>query len=77
MQRHDDETLSSLGLRPTTADDTPFLKRLFASTRSDELALLAYDISTVRQGLASRWYASLRVQLILMVVVLLTVAVLA
>jgi Protein of unknown function (DUF3429) len=41
------------------------------------LALLAYDISTVRQGLAPRWYTSLRVQLTLAVVVLLSVAVLA
>lgn len=44
MRKHDtDETLSSLGLRPTTAEDTPFLKSLFASTRLDEMALLAYD----------------------------------
>jgi Protein of unknown function (DUF3429) len=41
------------------------------------LGLLAYDISTVRQGLAPRWYTSLRVQLTLAVVVLLGVAVLA
>lgn len=41
------------------------------------LSLLAYDISTVRQGLAPRWYTSLRVQLTLAVVVLLGVAVLA
>jgi hypothetical protein len=41
------------------------------------LALLAYDISTVRQRLAPRWYTSLRVQLTLAVAVLLSVAVLA
>ena len=41
------------------------------------LGLLAYDISTVRQGLAPRWYTSLRVQLTLAVVALLGVAVLA
>lgn len=41
------------------------------------LALLVYDLSTVRQGLAPRWYASLRVQLTLAVVVLLGVAVVA
>jgi Protein of unknown function (DUF3429) len=31
--------------------------------------LLVYDLSTVRQGLASRWYASFRIQLTLAVVV--------
>lgn len=41
------------------------------------LALLAYDISTVRQGLAPRWYTSLRVQLTLGVVALLGIPVLA
>jgi hypothetical protein len=41
------------------------------------LALLAYDLSTVRQGLAPRWYASLRIQLTLAVVVLLGITVLA
>jgi len=40
-------------------------------------ALLVYDLSTVRQGLAPRWYASLRIQLTLTVVVLLGTAVLA
>ena len=41
------------------------------------LGLLAYDISTVRQGVAPRWYTSLRLQLTLGVVVLLSIAVLA
>jgi hypothetical protein len=41
------------------------------------LALLAYDISTTRQGLAPQWYASLRVQLTIAVVVLLGISVLA
>jgi len=41
------------------------------------LALLAYDISTVRQGLAPRWYTSLRVQLTLAVVTLLGITILA
>jgi uncharacterized protein DUF3429 len=41
------------------------------------LALLAYDLSTVRRGLAPRWYASLRVQLTLAVVLLLGIAVIA
>jgi len=41
------------------------------------LALLAYDLSAVRQGLAPRWYASLRIQLTLAVVVLLGITVIA
>ena len=41
------------------------------------LALLAYDLSAVQQGLAPRWYASLRIQLTLAVVVLLGSTVLA
>jgi hypothetical protein len=40
-------------------------------------ALLAYDLSTVRQGLAPRWYASLRTQLTLAVVALLGITALA
>jgi uncharacterized protein DUF3429 len=34
------------------------------------IGLLAYDVSTVRQGLAPRWYTSLRVQLTGVIVVL-------
>jgi hypothetical protein len=41
------------------------------------LALLAYDLLTVRQGLAPGWYASSRTQLTVAVVVLLGIAVLA
>jgi hypothetical protein len=41
------------------------------------MALLAYDLLTVRQGLAPRWYASLRIQLTLAVMVQLGIAVLA
>lgn len=41
------------------------------------LALPAYDMSTVSQGLAPGWYASLRVQLTLAVVALLSLAMLA
>ena len=41
------------------------------------IGLLAYDVSTVRQGLAPRWYTSLRVQLTLTIVVLLSIAALA
>ena len=38
------------------------------------IGLLAYDVSAVRQGLAPRWYTSLRVQLTVAVVVLLGIA---
>jgi hypothetical protein len=41
------------------------------------IGLLAYDVSTVRQGLAPRWYTSLRVQLTGAIVVLLSIAALA
>lgn len=41
------------------------------------LALLAYDISTVRQGIAPRWYTALRVQLTLAVVALPGITILA
>jgi hypothetical protein len=41
------------------------------------LSLLAYDLSTVRKGLALGWYGTLRLQLTGAVVVLLTVAALA
>ena len=41
------------------------------------IGLLAYDVSSVRQGLAPRWYASLRVQLTAAVVALLGIAALA
>ena len=39
------------------------------------IALLIYDLKTVREGLAPKWYASLRIQLSGAVVVLLLVAV--
>jgi hypothetical protein len=38
------------------------------------IGLLAYDVSTVRHGLAPRWYASLRVPLTVVIVLLLGVA---
>jgi uncharacterized protein DUF3429 len=52
--------------------NTPSLVGLIAGF----LALLAYDLLTVRQGLTPRWYAPLRVQLTIAVVVLLGIAVL-
>jgi hypothetical protein len=41
------------------------------------LGLLAYDLSTVRSGLAPEWYGMLRLQLTGAVVVLLTIAALS
>ncbi len=41
------------------------------------IGLLAYDVSTMRHGLAPRWYASLRVQLTVAVVLLLGIAAMA
>ncbi len=38
------------------------------------IGLLAYDVSTMHHGLAPRWYASLRVQLTVAVVLLLGIA---
>lgn len=37
------EALSAPRLRPATSEDEPFLLRLFATTRSDELALMNWD----------------------------------
>lgn len=53
--------------------DRPGLMGLIAGF----ILLLAYDLSTVRQGLAPQWYASLRTQLTLAVVALLGVTLLA
>ena len=41
------------------------------------LGLLAYDLSTIRRGLAPGWYGRLRLQLTGAVVVLLTIAALS
>jgi GNAT superfamily N-acetyltransferase len=39
----DEEAFGALGLRPATAEDEPFLRNLFASTRANELALMTWD----------------------------------
>jgi ribosomal protein S18 acetylase RimI-like enzyme len=52
---NDDEVFRPLGLRPATSADTPFLLSLFASTRPDELALLAHD-SNLQQTFISMQY---------------------
>jgi ribosomal protein S18 acetylase RimI-like enzyme len=57
MQRDEHKTFGSLGLRPATADDTPFLMGLFASTRADEVALLAYDSNLQETFIAMQYNA--------------------
>jgi ribosomal protein S18 acetylase RimI-like enzyme len=42
-QDHDQEPFRALRLRPVTPEDNAFLLSLFASTRSDELALIDLD----------------------------------
>lgn len=61
MQKYDnDDALRPLGLRPATADDTSFLMSLFASTRSDELALLASDQNLRESFIAMQFEAQRR-----------------
>ena len=45
MQTHDGDqnAFRGLGLRLVTSQDEPFLRKLFASTRADELALMNLD----------------------------------
>lgn len=42
-QDRDEEGLRAVRLRPATLEDEPFLRRLFATTRADELALMGWD----------------------------------
>jgi ribosomal protein S18 acetylase RimI-like enzyme len=45
MQEHDcdKEAFRAVRLRPATSEDEAFLRQLFATTRADELALMAWD----------------------------------
>jgi len=45
MQKHDcdAEAFRAVRLRPATLEDEPFLRQLFATTRADELAAMAWD----------------------------------
>lgn len=54
--------LVSLGyaLRPETADDIPFLMRLYASTREDELKLVDWSAAQKRAFVASQFQAQRR-----------------
>ena len=46
MEKHDrEEEDCAVRLQPATLEDEPFLKQLFASTRADELSLIAGDES--------------------------------
>ena len=47
MQEHDcdKEAFRGMTLRPATSEDETFLRQLFATTRADELAVLAWDDS--------------------------------
>jgi len=45
MQEHDcdKEAFRAVRLRPATSEDETFLRQLFATTRADELAVMAWD----------------------------------
>lgn len=60
MKDADEEVFSALGLRPATSEDEPFLLSLFASTRSDELALLSWDRHQEEAFLAMQFNAQSR-----------------
>ncbi len=66
MQKHDcdpdgdEEAFRALGLRPATSDDEPFLLKLFASTRSDELALMNWDEDQKEAFIAMQFNAQRR-----------------
>jgi ribosomal protein S18 acetylase RimI-like enzyme len=45
MEKHDRKRDCAVRLRPATLEDEPFLRHLFASTRADELSLMACDES--------------------------------
>lgn len=56
----DEVAFSALGLRPATAEDQPFLRDLFASTRSDELAILIWDQNRADAFIAMQFNAQSR-----------------
>jgi ribosomal protein S18 acetylase RimI-like enzyme len=55
-----DDAFSALRLRPATADDDAFLLNLFASTRSDELAVLNWDKNQADAFIAMQFNAKRR-----------------
>ena len=59
MQKHDcdEEPLRAVRLRPATLEDEPFLRQLFATTRADELALMAWDDNQKEMFIAMQFNA--------------------
>jgi ribosomal protein S18 acetylase RimI-like enzyme len=59
MQKHDydAEAFRAVRLRPATLEDEPFLRQLFATTRADELALMACDSNQKELFLAMQFNA--------------------
>jgi ribosomal protein S18 acetylase RimI-like enzyme len=62
MQKHDgdEEAFRALKLRPATSEDEPFLMNLFATTRTDELALLNCDDNQKKAFIAIQFNAQSR-----------------
>jgi ribosomal protein S18 acetylase RimI-like enzyme len=62
MQRQngDEEAFRALSLRPASAADEPFLLKLFAATRSDELALTNWDENQKQAFIAMQFKAQSR-----------------
>jgi ribosomal protein S18 acetylase RimI-like enzyme len=62
MQKHDgdEEAFRALKLRPVTSQDEPFLMNLFATTRTDELALLNCDEHQKKAFIAMQFNAQSR-----------------
>lgn len=56
----DEDAFSALGLRPATSEDELFLRNLFASTRSDELALLNWNQNQAEAFIAMQFNAQSR-----------------
>ena len=59
MQIHDGDqsAFRGLGLRPATSEDEPFLQELFASTRTDELALMNCDEKQKESFITTQFHA--------------------
>ena len=50
-------TTSTLTLRPITPSDLPFLQQVYASTRTEEMAILDWDASQKDEFLAMQFHA--------------------
>jgi hypothetical protein len=62
MQKHDGdaEAFRAVRLRPATSEDEAFLLNLFATTRSDELALMNWEENQKRAFIAMQFKAQSR-----------------